>query len=389
MIIVTMLLGVLANGANNIDIGVTKNIDHTSIVTMTPRPIEDVLPNSAIEIVFNQALDNKHIKKNDIKVQSLSNPSYKVEGEIEYDEANQKLNFIPSTELPEGVYEISYHSLKFEKNKPLDTINYRFSVSKKIEINDDSPNKPILRLRGQEEVRLLQGEKYIEDGITAFNTTSYETIGSVDTSTIGSYTITYIATNRATKEQTSISRTVHVVSPYGVDTTLYGTTTRYESYATLELKLRSQPTANVTLEVNISNPNEAKILASNRVTFTPDDWLLKTIEIEGQNPNITDEKQEYNITFAPIISQDSNYDGVQTATIEFKGIEFEIEPPIISKKLIPFTKEYIALKVHYNGSNTLYGFGITAGRTLSYKLLEAPQGMQFDKAPFGILTNIL
>ncbi len=364
MIIIAMFLNILLYGANNIDIGVTKNIDNPSIVTMTPRPIEDVLPNTKIEIVFNQALDSKHIKKNDIKVQSLSNPSEKIEGEIEYDETSMKLSFVPSKELEEGIYEVSYQSLKLEaNNEPLEEIKYRFTVSNQDNAQNYSLEKPIIALNGPKEFQLLQGEEYKEYGVATYNATSQETIGSVDTSTVGSYTITYVATNKATKEQSSISRTVHVVSPYGVDID----TNIRKANATLFLSLRSQPTDNVTIEVVFDNPNEAKVISSNPITFTPDNWQQQqSIFIEGLNPD-SEGRQEYNISFKPIVSQDSNYDGVQLPTIEKKSPAIVLEAPQNIGYYIAEVEKTITFKVDYN----------TFANKLSYKLLQAPKGMRF------------
>jgi len=223
--------------------------------------------------------------------------------------------------------------------------------------------KPIIVLNAPQEIRLLQGQEYREYGAMIFNATSQERIGSVETSTIGSYTLTYIAKNKVTKEQTSISRIVHVVSPYGVDID----TNIRKADATLFLTLRSQPTANVTIGVTFDKPNEVEAISGNSVTFTSENWNQRQrVDIEGLNPD-SNGIQEYNISFKPIVSQDSNYSGVQIDTIAKKIPEIVLEAPQYIEYYIAEVEKTITFKVDYN----------TFANKLSYKLLQAPKGMHF------------
>ncbi len=80
----------------------------------------------------------------------------------------------------------------------------------------DVPNAPLLRFNGDKEITLALNDTYTELGVTAKDdiddTVQVIVSGTVDTTTIGVYSITYTATDSDSNEA-SITRTINVVSP--------------------------------------------------------------------------------------------------------------------------------------------------------------------------------
>src|SRR5690606_19368731 len=79
---------------------------------------------------------------------------------------------------------------------------------------------PVLTLNGENEVIVKQGDPYEEPGATAQDehdgdlTDKIEISGDVDTSTIGTYTVTYTVSDSVGNVVTA-ERTVKVVEPFG------------------------------------------------------------------------------------------------------------------------------------------------------------------------------
>ena len=81
-----------------------------------------------------------------------------------------------------------------------------------------------------------------------------------------------------------------------------------------DVKLGSQPTSDVTLELKVSDETEAG-LSANVVHFTPDNWNVpQTVTVTGQNDQIPDDDTNYVITATPI-SGDPNFDSLSPVEI--------------------------------------------------------------------------
>ena len=92
-------------------------------------------------------------------------------------------------------------------------------------------------------------------------------------------------------------------------------TTETGGTATFQIELWSQPTANVTIDLTSSNPNEGTLSASS-VLFTSSDWNNpKTITITGQNDAVDDDDVDYNIVTAAAVSTDPKYSGWNAADV--------------------------------------------------------------------------
>ncbi|MEG4815246.1 S8 family serine peptidase [Microcoleus sp. K5-D4] len=84
-------------------------------------------------------------------------------------------------------------------------------------------------------------------------------------------------------------------------------TTEAGDSATLTVKLNSQPSANVSIDLSSSNPAEATV-SSNSLTFTPANWNQpQTVTVTGVDDSVADGSQTYNIVTAATVSTDTNY----------------------------------------------------------------------------------
>jgi hypothetical protein len=84
-------------------------------------------------------------------------------------------------------------------------------------------------------------------------------------------------------------------------------TTEAGDSATFTVKLNSQPSANVSIDLSSSNPAEGRV-SSNSLTFTPANWNeLQTVKLTGVDDSIADGSKTYNIVTAATVSNDSNY----------------------------------------------------------------------------------
>ncbi len=107
----------------------------------------------------------------------------------------------------EGTYTIEY--------SVSDTAGNTVSITRTVVVSLDLP--PTITLTGSSTITLLVGDTYIEDGCVATDeidgdlTSSIITTGTVDTSTVGTYTLTYSVTDSASNI-VSTTRTV-IVDP--------------------------------------------------------------------------------------------------------------------------------------------------------------------------------
>ncbi|MGK5092178.1 Calx-beta domain-containing protein [Deltaproteobacteria bacterium TL4] len=89
-----------------------------------------------------------------------------------------------------------------------------------------------------------------------------------------------------------------------------GNTTEATGTATFTVKLTSEPTGNVVIDLVTSDETEG-VVTPNSMTFTPLNWnALQTIRVTGVDDSGVDGSQSYSIVLALAISSDSGYDGL-------------------------------------------------------------------------------
>ena len=110
------------------------------------------------------------------------------------------------------------------------------------------------------------------------------------------------------------------VSAVSGDTAESGTND--EKTATFEVRLRSQPTDNVTIYVSSSDPGEGTVSPDN-LTFTPTDWnAFKPVTITGVADNLSDGDQSYAILLkADNSSKDLRYKYLDPPDVTLRNLD--------------------------------------------------------------------
>jgi FG-GAP-like repeat/RTX calcium-binding nonapeptide repeat (4 copies)/Calx-beta domain/FG-GAP repeat len=81
------------------------------------------------------------------------------------------------------------------------------------------------------------------------------------------------------------------------------------------IKLNSQPTADVKIDLSSNNPAEG-VVSSPTVTFNSTNWnQTQTVTITGVNDRVADGNKTYTIVTAPAVSTDRNYSGLNAADV--------------------------------------------------------------------------
>jgi len=150
------------------------------------------------------------------------------------------------------------------------------SNSISIEVIPLDTTPPTLTLNGEAELTLIQGNPYTELGATATDdrdeNVSITQTGVVDTNTVGTYTITYTATDKAGNTATT-QRTVNVVLPPDITAptlTLNGENviTLFQGVAYTELGATASDDRDGNVNVAISGTVNTSTIGSYIVTYT-------------------------------------------------------------------------------------------------------------------------
>ena len=147
---------------------------------------------------------------------------------------------------------------------------------------------PILTLNGEAKVTLFLGTVYSELGARATddideNVTITQS-GTVDTNSVGTYTLTYAATDKAGNSAT-VQRTVHVVLPPDVTApviTLNGdsTVTLFQGANYTELGATATDDRDANVSVSISGTVDSATLGTYIMTYTATDTVGNSASIE-------------------------------------------------------------------------------------------------------------
>ena len=116
-----------------------------------------------------------------------------------------------------------------------------------------------------------------------------------------------------------------IVTPTsGLLTTEAGATTSFG------VKLKSQPTSNVTIGISSNDTTEGTVNKSSLV-FTPSNWnTQQTVTITGVNDFVDDGNVGYSIVTNAAVSNDSNYNGVNAANVNVTNSDNDTAGIIVS-----------------------------------------------------------
>lgn len=113
--------------------------------------------------------------------------------------------------------------------------------------------------------------------------------------------------NNRNASDVAVTNTDNDVAGIIVDPTSGLTTGEDGSQATFTIKLASIPTANVTIGLSSSNPNEGMVSPASLV-ITPDNWNAEnTVTITGINDDVDDDDKPYTIVTSNSSSTDANF----------------------------------------------------------------------------------
>ena len=94
-----------------------------------------------------------------------------------------------------------------------------------------------------------------------------------------------------------------------------GNTTEAGGQATFTVRLTSAPTAEVTIPVSSSNPDEGEVTPTS-LTFTDTNWDTdQVVTVTGVDDSVADGDQDYSIILGPAISDDGDYNGLDPADV--------------------------------------------------------------------------
>jgi hypothetical protein len=165
----------------------------------------------------------------------------------------------------------------------VDTVEEIQAILDEYNLTDTSP--PIITLLGITPVNVTQGEVYNDAGATAWDnidgdiTANIVVVNPVDTSTVGTYTVTYNVSDASGNAATEVTRTVNVLEA-GVDTTppvitLLGTTpvtvTLGSIYTDAGATAWDNIDGNITANIVVVNPVDTSTAGTYTVTYNVSD----------------------------------------------------------------------------------------------------------------------
>jgi hypothetical protein len=107
-----------------------------------------------------------------------------------------------------------------------------------------------------------------------------------------------------------------------VISSISGNTTEVGGTATFSIKLKSYPSSDVSIGISSSDTTEGTVSLS-EVIFTSANWnTAQTITVSGVDDNIADGNVVYSIVLATVVSNDSNYSGLDPSDISVTNIDF-------------------------------------------------------------------
>lgn len=169
---------------------------------------------------------------------------------------------------------------------------------------------PVITLNGDSNITLTQGENYEELGATATDdrdgNVNVLLSGSVDTSTIGVYTITYSASDKAENES-NVTRTVNVILPPDITPPVISlsgeaTITLHQGTQYIEQGATATDDRDTNVPVNINGTVNTSVIGQYTVTYTAIDNAgnsasrTRTIIVIDVTPPVITLNGESNIT---------------------------------------------------------------------------------------------
>lgn len=187
-----------------------------------------------------------------------------------------------------GIYEVSY-TLYDGFDQIITTVTRTVNV-----IDGISPS---ISLTGESEITLSVFDTYLEAGaITSDNydtlTLDYVVVGSVETSTIGTYTLTYSTTDTSGNVSDEITRIIHVVDNVSPDQVLIGesivTIEVFSDYIELGVSITDNYDDTDSLQYNVVGTVDTSVIGTYELTYTTIDTSLNVSETIHRTVRVVD-----------------------------------------------------------------------------------------------------
>ena len=173
-------------------------------------------------------------------------------------------------------------------------------------VNVTDTTAPVITLVGDAQITVEVGTTYTDLGATASDNYDGDisadvVIGgdSVDTSTVGQYTVTYNVSDTAGNAATEVTRTVNVNDTTAPVITLVGdaeiTVEVGTTYTDLGATASDNSDGDITADINVTNPVDTSVIGSYTVTYNVDDSNGNAATGVIRTVNVTD-------TTAPVIT---------------------------------------------------------------------------------------
>ena len=196
-----------------------------------------------------------------------------------------------------GQYTVTY-------NVSDDAGNAATEVTRTVNVTDTTA--PVITLVGDAQITVEVGSTYTDLGATASDNYDGDisadvVIGgdSVDTSTVGQYTVTYNVSDTAGNAATEVTRTVNVNDTTAPVITLVGdaeiTVEVGTTYTDLGATASDNSDGDITADINVTNPVDTSVIGSYTVTYNVDDSNGNAATGVIRTVNVTD-------TTAPVIT---------------------------------------------------------------------------------------
>ena len=219
-----------------------------------------------------------------------------------------------------GTYTITYSATDAEGNTG--------TATRTVTVVDTTA--PIITVLGDNPATVEMGSTYTDAGATADGGETVTSSGTVDTSTVGTYTITYSATDAegnegtATRTVTVVDTTAPLINGSDSDSKKH---TIFENASFLEL---GEYNTEEGIEINISGPDVGSIIFNNNIlsfSYVPD----------FENPTDEDVDNIYNI----VLTATDDYDNTFELNVEVTVKDVDEIGPIIQGESLILVEENI------------------------------------------------
>jgi hypothetical protein len=163
-----------------------------------------------------------------------------------------------------------------------------------------------------------------------WNTPQYVTVTGVG-DFIDDGDVEYMVVTAVSSDEDQIYDGIHAgnVPIYNLDddtaaifvSSISGDTSEMGSEATFSIVLGSEPTADVTIALDSSDPTEGNLDISS-LTFTAGDWdVPQTVTVAGVDDALDDGDIAFQVLIAPAVSLDAGYDGMESAPVAVTNLD--------------------------------------------------------------------